>query len=266
MRILIANDDGFHSPGLYHLARVFSQAYEVIVVAPYTEQSGKSRSITYREAMALEKTPLRDLDIPAYRLEGTPADCVRVGLGYILEEPPDLILSGINNGFNTHFDAPYSGTVAATLEGLNYEIPGLAVSCEAEADEALFAYAAEKALELFRQVAKPFLARPLVLNLNVPKQALGGPGVIKRCARTDRFKNAYACVRKEGDIHHIEISGRTLIAVEDSDLSLLKQGYLTLGPLNGGCGEDTLLDLVSEWLPEEIFETQKNPTLSVGPM
>lgn len=253
MHILVANDDGFHSPGLYHLARVFNRDHQVTVVAPFSEQSGKSRSITYREAMALEKTPLRDLDIPAYRLEGTPADCVRVALGYIMDESPDLILSGINNGFNTHFDAPYSGTVAATLEGLNYDIPGLAVSCEAGADEALYAYAAEKALDLFNEVAKPFLARPIVLNLNVPKAAMAGPGTIKRCARTDRFTNSYACIRQEAGIHHIEISGHSLVTVDDSDRALLKQGYMTLGPLNGGCGEEVLLGLVDDWLPEELF-------------
>lgn len=252
MQILLANDDGFHSPGLYHLARVFSQEHDVTVVAPFTEQSGKSRSITYRDAMALERTPLRDLDIPAFRLDGTPADCVRVGLGYVMEEVPDLVLSGINDGFNTHFDAPYSGTVAATLEGLVYDIPGLAVSCEAGADEALYAYAAQRALDLLHAVEKPFLARPLVLNMNVPKKAMLGPGIIKRCARTDHMTDSFKCVHKEADVHHVRVSGRSMVSVEDSDQALLKEGYITLGPLNAGCDEEVLLELVADWLPEEL--------------
>lgn len=124
MRILLTNDDGIHAEGLAVLERIARQfTDDVWVVAPETDQSGLAHSLTLSEPLRLRKAgPTR------FALEGTPTDCVIMGVREVMDSPPDLILSGVNSGSNVADDVTYSGTVAGAIEGTLLGIPSIALS------------------------------------------------------------------------------------------------------------------------------------------
>ena len=137
MRILVTNDDGINSPALPRLVKWAEQLGEVVTVAPKVEQSGKSQGIEIHDAVEIKKVQL-DGGVTAYAMDSTPADCVRFGvLG--LHKEYDLVISGINRGFNVGHDIAYSGTVGAILEGSRLGIPGLALSTDHRSFENAFA-------------------------------------------------------------------------------------------------------------------------------
>jgi 5'-nucleotidase len=127
MKILLTNDDGYSAPGILALYEALSPYHEVLLVAPDRERSAVSHAITLNEPMRLEKVRLYN-DKEGYRLSGTPADCVKLGLFELCPQKPDLIISGINPGTNTGVNINYSGTVGAVREGAINKIPGIAVS------------------------------------------------------------------------------------------------------------------------------------------
>lgn len=165
--ILMGNDDGIESIGLQMLANALSAFANVIIVAPDRERSSSSSALTLRQQLFLEKKEMDNPYIEAYSLTGTPADCMKFALGYLLiNRKPDLIVSGINNGYNCGSDAIYSGTIAAALEGVFYHIPGMAIS--AENFDSIFL---ERAVEFACDLLKELLSIGQwsgVLNLNIP--------------------------------------------------------------------------------------------------
>lgn len=130
MRVLISNDDGINAPGIAFLAKVMrTVAQEVYVVAPASNQSAVSHSLSIRKDMLLKRVYFPAEVTEAYSLEGTPADCVKVGLNWVLrDKKPDFVITGMNNGYNAGFDTRYSGTIAGAIEGLYHGIPSIAVS------------------------------------------------------------------------------------------------------------------------------------------
>ncbi len=126
--VLIANDDGYDAIGLIALATVFAREYDVTVVAPLEEQSGKSHSFTYREGVTYRSIEFPVEGVTAYAVAGTPADCVKVAVGHILPKMPDYVISGINCGHNSGIAVFYSGTIAAAREGAFWSLPALGYS------------------------------------------------------------------------------------------------------------------------------------------
>ncbi len=123
-RILLTNDDGINAPGLVSLEKIAAQlSDDVLVVAPESEQSGASRSITLSKPLRI-----RQLAERKYAVEGTPADCVLMANRQLLDAPPDLVLSGVNRGQNIADDVTYSGTIAGAMEGSALGIPSMALS------------------------------------------------------------------------------------------------------------------------------------------
>ncbi len=124
LRILVTNDDGIHAPGLAALERV-SEALspDVWVVAPETEQSGKSHSLSLSDPLRMRKVDERRVAV-----DGTPADCVILAVRKVMPAPPDLVLSGINRGQNMADDVTYSGTIAAAMEGTSLGLKSIALS------------------------------------------------------------------------------------------------------------------------------------------
>lgn len=136
MHILMCNDDGILAPGLRRLADYLAQFHRVTVVAPTTEQSAKSHALTTEIPLKLDAYSAEDSNPRLYGLTGTPSDCMKFGLSYLLsDDMPDLVVSGINHGFNLGSDVLYSGTVSAAMESSFYGIPGLALSVERYSDE-----------------------------------------------------------------------------------------------------------------------------------
>ena len=131
MRILITNDDGIAAPALPHLVNWAKELGEVTVVAPKIEQSGKSQAIDFFREVEIKRTP-RLGDVEAWAMDSTPADCVRFGITGLKKEY-DLVISGINKGFNLGHDIAYSGTVGAIMEAARLGVPAIAFSMNYEA-------------------------------------------------------------------------------------------------------------------------------------
>lgn len=161
MKILIANDDGIHAAGIKALAKELKDKHELLLIAPDAERSGASHSITLTMPLRLRKVCLEGLeDVDCYSINGSPADCVIFGIS-VLDAKPDLVISGINHGFNLGTDVHYSGTVAAATEGALLGIPSMAVSTEGDD----FAAAARVAAEL---IDKFIASGSMLFNVNVP--------------------------------------------------------------------------------------------------
>lgn len=129
MNILIVNDDSIYAPGIALLARAATQIGNVWVVAPAQQCSAMSHKVTIGGALHVEK--IEDFPAPveaAYKVDGSPADCVKVALDYILKEKPDFVFSGVNNGYNMGYEIAYSGTMAAAVEALMNGVPAIAFS------------------------------------------------------------------------------------------------------------------------------------------
>jgi len=167
-RILITNDDGVDSEGLKTLARKMMRLGDVVIVAPFTERSGCSHSITLPQKE--EKNPCylrKERDCSYYALDGTPTDCVISAVGMLGRENIDILLSGINAGRNVGMDVLYSGTVAAALEASSLGIPALAVSIETR-NPSHYETAAEVAFKWADFLLRQSEPLPFVLNINVP--------------------------------------------------------------------------------------------------
>lgn len=131
MRILVANDDGIRSPGLEHLARMAATLGEVWVVAPDSQCSAMSQRISVFGTLDLQEVPDYPVaGVHAWTVSGSPADCVKVALACVMPEKPDLVFSGINQGYNVGTDILYSGTIGVTMEALANGIPAMAFSTE----------------------------------------------------------------------------------------------------------------------------------------
>jgi 5'-nucleotidase len=167
MRILLTNDDGIHAPGLAQLARAFEDLGEVWILAPHVERSACGRAVTLGRPIRVHELGPRRLAV-----EGTPADCVLLACRHFLGGPPDLAISGINQGYNIGEDLDYSGTVAgaaeATLQGAPWS---LAVSVRFDADPACVARAARLARWLAEHASRAPLPAGSFLNLNLPPVA-----------------------------------------------------------------------------------------------
>jgi 5'-nucleotidase len=164
--ILLTNDDGIHAEGLRHLRTAAEKIGRVSIIAPETEQSAVGHSITlYDPIKALEVT--KDGRFYGYGISGTPADSVKLALHSLLPHPPDLVISGINNGANLGINVLYSGTVSAATEAAILGVPSLAVSLN-QKKEPPFQWALPHIEKLARWVLKHGLPRGITLNVNIP--------------------------------------------------------------------------------------------------
>lgn len=166
LKILVSNDDGIESHGLHVLVKYLKQLGDVLVVAPLTEQSAVGHAITM-------KVPLRVTEYKnngsfyGYAVEGTPADCVKMGIKNILKEKPDIVVSGINHGSNTAINIVYSGTVSAAREAAIMDVPAIAVSI-ASHNPQHFDYAGKVSREITKLVLENGLPTGTLLNVNIP--------------------------------------------------------------------------------------------------
>lgn len=173
-RILVTNDDGVFSEGLKLLAEGLEDLGEVVVVAPDREQSASGHSLTLHRPLRL-----RQLEERIYSVDGTPTDCVNLGVAWLLkDDPPDLVVSGINFGCNLGDDVTYSGTVSATFEATLLGIPSIALSQEVS-DHFSFEPAARVGRTLVETLIDAKLPRDLLLNVNIPAGPISGVGFTK---------------------------------------------------------------------------------------
>jgi 5'-nucleotidase len=165
LRILLSNDDGYQAPGLRMLAKHLDDVGEVTIVAPDRNRSGASNSLTLDMPLRVERAADR-----VYYVNGTPTDCVHIAITGLLEQAPDILISGINHGANLGDDVLYSGTVAAAMEGRFLGIPALAVSLVTDGGEH-FETAARLVRRLVLRSREDPLPTDAILNVNVPDVA-----------------------------------------------------------------------------------------------
>lgn len=163
MNIMVTNDDGIHAPGIRALAEAMNELGKVIVVAPDRERSAVGHSLTLH-------SPLRIFELHKdwYAVDGTPTDCVNMGIHNMLPITPDLVVSGINHGANLGDDVTYSGTVAAAMEANLMGIPAIAFSLATFEQSNYFSDAAQIAVRIARQVITNGLPSDTFLNVNIP--------------------------------------------------------------------------------------------------
>jgi 5'-nucleotidase len=170
MNILVTNDDGIDSKGLWALARAMSRVGQVTIIAPDKERSGVGSGLSLHNGISISKT---DSDIPgvlAYAVGGTPSDCVMLGINRLAVPGVDMVVSGINPGPNIGRDIHYSGTVMATLQGYFRKIPSIAVSLypKTREEELNYNFAAAIAEKFAFNIANGVLKTDAILNINVP--------------------------------------------------------------------------------------------------
>lgn len=166
MKILVSNDDGIDSRGIFFLAQELKKLGEVTVVAPLKEQSAVGHAITMQVPLRVIKF-YKNGDFFGYAVDGTPADCVKMGIRNILDSPPDIVVSGINHGSNTATNVIYSGTVSAAREAAIMDLPAIAVSVASHVVKN-FDFAARTAAKFVKLVIEKGIPQSTLLNINVP--------------------------------------------------------------------------------------------------
>jgi 5'-nucleotidase len=231
-RILIINDDGIEAPGLKHLWSALVDLAEVSIIAPAIEQSGVGMATTQRKPLHIYSVKW-EKDTPAWKITGTPADCVKMAISVILKSPPDLIVSGINRGANSGRNVLYSGTVGGIIEGILRNIPGIAFSC-VDYEKPNYSTAEKYIYPVVEYVMEHPLPAGTFLNVNIPDSSHQIKGVkLARQGLGYWTENPDERLHPEGRRYYW-LGGKWAHHEEDheSDVHLLKEGYLTAVPIN----------------------------------
>lgn len=164
--ILVTNDDGIYSPGIYFLQQEVAKIGRTIVFAPESEKSAVGHAITISDPIRIRELSRRN-GFSGYAVGGTPADCVKLGVKAILDIPPDIIVSGVNLGSNMGMNILYSGTVSAATEGVILGIPSIAISVDSH-KEPDYTVAAKICAKFVKIVLENGIPKGTALNINVP--------------------------------------------------------------------------------------------------
>ena len=230
--ILITNDDGIHAEGIKHLYRAVKPFAACIIAAPVIQKSGAGLSTTLTKPLHIHKIQWEE-GVIAHRITGTPTDCVKLGLKFLLERKPDIIISGINQGSNAGRNVFYSGTIGAVIEGVYKDIPGIAFSSFDLVDPDY-----EKAEKYIYPIIDYFLKNPLekdcFLNVNFPSKNFKEFKGIKMASQGQSYhiENPDKRIHPEGHSYywmgckHFECEEN-----ETSDIYLLNKGYITAVPI-----------------------------------
>jgi 5'-nucleotidase len=225
-RILVTNDDGVHSDGIHALADALRPLGDVTIVAPHVEASAIGHALTLRRPLRMEH-----LRPGVYEVDGTPTDCVNVAFTKIFAQPPDLVVSGINKGYNLGDDVTYSGTVSGALEAALLGVRAIAVSQERTRGTYDFSHAAAAAATIAALVLREGLAPQSFLSLNVPS------GTPKGLKLTVQGKRNHITIVDE----RIDPRGKAYYWIEEgenewephdrSDFQAVKDGFISVTPL-----------------------------------
>lgn len=250
MLILLTNDDGIYAPGIRALEAELRTMGEVALVAPAVEQSGVGHKVTFLSPLIVrEEFETDGRTRRGWAVEGSPADCVKLGLFEFCPRRPDVVISGINGGLNAGINVLYSGTVAAAIEGAFFGLTSIAVSLEWD-EQAPF----DKAAKLARRVIEQLLAQkgpePQLFNVNIPTSALHGPSEVRIVPMgLDRYGESY---EKRTDPR-----GRSYYwstndppprpSAAETDLTALAKGHVTVTPLDFDLTKRTYMETMRDW-------------------
>lgn len=253
MRILLSNDDGYTAPGLTILAEHLSKLAEIIVVAPERNRSGASNSLTLDRPLTV-----RQAANGYFYVNGTPTDCVHLALTGLMEEAPDMVISGINDGANMGDDTIYSGTVAAAMEGYLLGIPSFAVSMS-QHNATHFEAAAKVVVELVKRYQKTGFPPPLLININVPDlpyEALQGM-VITRLGKRHKAESVTKSTTPRGEtVYWVGAAGNAQDAGDGTDFYALEHRQVSLTPLQIDLTQYKQLDDLRAWLGKHVQQNE----------
>lgn len=252
MRILISNDDGIMAPGIRALAARLSKEHEVTVVAPSKEQSGVGHSITYFRPIFSRPHRIPGVDAAAYAVDGSPVDCVKFAFGCILEEKPDLVVTGINQGSNIGVDVFPSGTVNSAIAGVIEGVPAIAVSL-ADFTSSEFEASAELAARLVNFVQEHPLPKGMLLNLNVPAlplEEIKGPCVVPLESKGLLFRYETRESPMKTCYHWLAIVGGRDYPCDgetpSSDATAIARGYASITPVRIDMSDHDYIEKLKE--------------------
>jgi 5'-nucleotidase len=232
-RILVTNDDGIHAPGLKALERIArSLSDDVWVVAPETEQSAASHSLTLRRPLRIRPITRR-----RFAVDGTPTDCVVLAVRKILHDRhPDLVLSGVNSGSNLGEDVGYSGTVAAAMEAVQLGVPSIAFSQERDGTKPMrWATAEHFAPDIVRRLVSFRWPRGVLMNVNVPDRPASKVTGIRACRQGQREAGIVVVDGEDPKgrpFHWIGDFSSQLSEEEGTDLAAVAGGAIAVTPLH----------------------------------
>ena len=246
MHILVSNDDGCQAPGLICLAERLRQFADVTVVAPDRNRSGASNSLTLMRPLRVHSHA-----DGARCVDGTPTDCVHLALTGLLDDPPDMVVSGINAGANLGDDVLYSGTVAAAMEGRFLGYPSIAVSSTA-VEPKHYAAAAEVVVRLIDTMREVPFADSTILNVNVPDRPFDELEGVLNTRLGNRHK-AEPVIRdhdpKGREIFWIGPTGPELDAGPGTDFDAISRGYAAVTPIQVDLTRHEAIEPLGRWLP-----------------
>lgn len=225
-KILVTNDDGVQSEGIQALADALRGLGEVTVVAPVGEASAIGHALTLARPLRLHQ-----VSDGVHAVDGTPADCVNIAVAHVLHGLPDLVVSGINKGWNVGDDVTYSGTVGGALEGVLLGVPAMAVSLQRSAAFD-FTHAAQAAARVAAQVLAEGLPSRVLLNVNVPAGEPAGWKVTVQAART-HTTNVQCREDPWGRPYYWIDEGRVAWADRaNTDHDAVRAGFISVTPLH----------------------------------
>ena len=252
MNILITNDDGIHAKGIFYLKLALEKVANVLVVAPDTEKSAVGHAITLSDPLrvtAIEK----DNTFFGYAVNGTPADCVKLGLKCLMKLKADLVVSGINLGPNTATNIIYSGTVSAAAEAVIMGIPGLAVSLASFTYQE-YDFAAEMAVKLVQKISKFGLREGTLLNVNIPPvKAENIKGIVVTRQGRGRFEEFFDKRVDPTNRTYYWLAGKRMNLDVDNDVDdvVVTQNKVSITPIRYDLTDSEMITELKTWGIEE---------------
>jgi 5'-nucleotidase len=244
LRILLSNDDGYQARGLRTLAEHLRPVADIVIVAPDRNRSGASNSLTLERPLRVER-----VEDNLYYINGTPTDCVHIAITGLLEQEPDVLISGINNGANLGDDVLYSGTVAAAMEGRFLGIPSIAVSLVLAGNEH-YATAAKLVRKLVERNVTDPLPTDAILNINVPDvpfEALKGVRATRLGFRHKSEPAVNALDPHNRPIYWIGPAGAGQDTGPGTDFHAVNEGFVSVSPIKVDLTAHGSIEKVATW-------------------
>jgi len=250
--ILLTNDDGIYAEGIQMMSKYLTGEHQVYVVAPDHEQSATGHAITMHRPLRAEKVEhMYEETKGAWHVNGTPSDCVKLAVEALLkDDPPQLVISGINRGFNLGTDVLYSGTVSAAIEAVILDLPAIAVSVGATTECPDYTLAASYTAELIRKLQVDQIDKNTVLNINVPdldKEEIKGVQITSQGVR--HYRNSFEKrVDPRGKTYYW-LAGELMKKENppESDVVAIEQGYISITPLQFNLSSKQMMEKLKNW-------------------
>ncbi len=249
MQILVTNDDGIAAEGIKALVDSLKRIGNVAVVAPERERSAVGHAITMHKPLRANRVKYFGENVKAWSVNGTPSDCVKLGIEALLEKKPDLVFSGINRGPNLGTDVLYSGTVSAAIEAVMLGVPSAALSLDSyEYDD--YSAASEFAVSLAGNMYKEGLDSDTLLNVNIPGVAKNRiKGVRTARLGNRRYRNTFQARLDPRGQEYYWMSGEAVDenSGRECDISLVAENYIAITPVHFELTRFDYIEKLNRW-------------------